>query len=35
MLSRYLIGLDNINKIDNKDEWKNQAIQLSLGVAFP
>ncbi len=31
---RYLIGLDNINKIDNKDEWKNQAIQISLGVAF-
>lgn len=31
---RYLIGLNNINDIDNQDQWKNQVIQLSLGVAF-
>mgnify|MGYP001770867671 CR=1 FL=1 len=31
---RYLIGLNNINDIDNKDKWKNQVVQLSLGVAL-
>lgn len=31
---RYLIGLNNINDIDNQDKWKNQVIQLSLGVAL-
>jgi hypothetical protein len=31
---RYLIGLNNINDIDNQDAWKNQVIQLSVGVAF-
>jgi hypothetical protein len=31
---RYLIGLNNINDIDNQDKWKNQVIQLSVGVAF-
>jgi hypothetical protein len=31
---RYLIGLNNINDIDNQDKWKNQVIQLSLGYAF-
>lgn len=31
---RYVIGLDNINKIDNKDEWTKQAIQLSVGIAL-
>ena len=31
---RYLIGLNNINDIDNQDKWKNQVIQLSLGIAF-
>jgi hypothetical protein len=31
---RYLIGLHNINDIDNQDQWKNQVIQLSVGVAF-
>ena len=31
---RYIIGLNNINDIDNKDKWKSQAIQLSLGLAF-
>ena len=31
---RYLIGMNNINDIDNQDKWKNQVIQLSLGYAF-
>jgi len=31
---RYLIGLNNINDIDNQDKWKNQVIQLSVGVAL-
>jgi hypothetical protein len=31
---RYAIGLNNINDIDNQDQWKNQVIQLSLGLAF-
>jgi hypothetical protein len=29
---RYVVGLNNINDIDNKDKWKSQAIQLSLGL---
>ncbi len=31
---RYIIGLSNINDIDNQDKWKNQVIQLSLGIAL-
>lgn len=31
---RYSIGLKNINDIDNQDKWKNQNIQLSVGLAF-
>lgn len=31
---RYAIGLNNINDIDNKDQWKNQVLQLSVGIAF-
>lgn len=31
---RYAIGLNNINDIDNQDKWKNQNIQLSVGLAF-
>jgi hypothetical protein len=31
---RYVIGLNNINDIDNQDKWKNEVIQLSLGIAF-
>jgi hypothetical protein len=29
---RYNVGLNNINDIDEKDKWKNQQIQLGLGV---
>ena len=28
---RYAIGLNNINDIDNKDEWKSQQVQLGVG----
>jgi hypothetical protein len=31
---RYIIGLSNINDIDNQDKWKNQVVQLSLGLAL-
>ncbi len=29
---RYSIGLSNINDIDNKENWKNQQIQLGIGL---
>ncbi|MBC7589035.1 MAG: PorT family protein [Chitinophagaceae bacterium] len=29
---RYSIGLSNINDIDNKETWKNQQIQLGIGL---
>lgn len=28
---RYAIGLQNINDIDNRDQWKNQSIQVGIG----
>lgn len=31
---RYVVGLNNINDIDDQDKWKNQNIQLSVGLAF-
>lgn len=31
---RYLVGLNNINDIDNRDKWKSQSAQISLGLAF-
>ena len=31
---RYLIGLNNINDMDNHDKWTNQVIQLSVGIAL-
>ena len=31
---RYAVGLNNINDIDNRDKWKNQAVQLSVGLAL-
>lgn len=31
---RYAIGLNNINDIDSRDQWKNQVLQLSVGIAF-
>ncbi len=32
LTGRYVVGLNNINDFDNKDEWKSQAIQVSLGI---
>ncbi len=29
---RYVVGLTNINDIDNKDKWKNQGFQLYAGL---
>ena len=31
---RYNIGLNNLNDIDNKDQWKSQQVQLGFGVAL-
>jgi len=31
---RYVVGLNDLNDIDNQDKWKSQAIQLSLALAF-
>lgn len=31
---RYVVGLKNINDIDNRDRWKNEGFQLSLGLAL-
>ena len=31
---RYEIGLNNLNDIDNKDQWKSQGFQVSLGLAL-
>lgn len=31
---RYIVGLNNINDIDSQDKWRNQNIQLSVGLAF-
>ena len=28
---RYIVGLQNINDIDNRDKWKNQGFQLYVG----
>ena len=34
LTGRYGIGLNNVNDIDDKDKWKSQTIQLSLGLNF-
>ncbi len=31
---RYSIGLSNLNDIDNKDKWKNQSVQLGIGLTL-
>jgi len=31
---RYVIGLSNINDIDNQDKWKYQGFQVSVGLAL-
>jgi hypothetical protein len=32
--ARYKLGLTDINAIDNRQTWKNQAIQIFIGVTF-
>ncbi len=32
--ARYKLGLSDINAIDNRQTWKNQAIQIFVGVTF-
>jgi hypothetical protein len=34
LTGRYVVGLNNINDIDNKDKWKSQAIQVSVGLSL-
>ena len=34
LTGRYFVGLNNINDIDNKDKWKNQGWQLSVGLGL-
>lgn len=31
---RYVVGLNNINDIDNQEKWKNEGFQVSLGLAL-
>jgi len=31
---RYVVGLNNINDIDNQEKWKSQGFQLSVGIAL-
>ena len=31
---RYAVGLKNINDIDNRDRWKSQGFQISMGLAL-
>ncbi|MCH5717460.1 porin family protein [Niabella hibiscisoli] len=32
--ARYVVGLSNVSQVVNQDQWKNQALQVSLGIAF-
>lgn len=32
--ARYVVGLNDISDIDNQDKWKNQAIQLAVGISL-
>lgn len=32
--ARYVIGLSDIKDVTAQDQWKNQALQLSVGIAF-
>jgi len=34
LTGRYVVGLANINDIDDKDKWKSQVVQLSLGLSL-
>lgn len=32
--ARYIIGLNDVNDLPNSDKWKNQAIQVGVGLTF-
>jgi hypothetical protein len=34
LTGRYIVGLNNINDIDDQEKWNSQAFQVSLGFAF-
>ena len=34
LYGRYVIGLNNINDIGNEDKWKNQSVQLGVGLTL-
>ena len=34
LYGRYVVGLNSINDIDNKDKWKSQSIQLGVGLTL-
>lgn len=34
LTGRYFVGLNDINDIDNQDQWKNEGFQLSLGIGL-
>lgn len=34
LTGRYVVGLNNINDIDNQDQWRNQGFQLSVGLGL-
>jgi hypothetical protein len=34
LYARYAVGLNNLNDIDNQDKWKNQSIQLGIGLSI-
>jgi hypothetical protein len=34
LTGRYIVGLNNLNDLDNQNEWKNQGFQLSLGLSL-
>ena len=31
---RYVVGLNNLNDIDDRDKWKSQGFQVSVGLAL-
>lgn len=34
LYGRYMVGLSDINDIDNQEKWRTQTVQIGLGIAF-
>ena len=34
LTGRYMVGLNNINDLDDQNKWKNQGFQVSLGISL-